>query len=208
MKKLILLGPPASGKGTQAEILAEKLNIPTISMGQLLRDEVKQQTETGKQVEKIMEAGELVSNDLTNKILWQRLKKEDCKNGFILDGFPRIRIQARFLDEKQDIDKVIWVNISDEVVMKRLSGRRTCVKCGDVYHIKFNLPKKENVCDECGGKLIQREDDTQEGIHKRLKIYHSETEEVVIYYREKGILVEVDGEKKIEKVASEIENFL
>lgn len=201
---IILLGPPASGKGTQAEILAEHFKIPAISMGQVLRNEVKQQTEIGKQVENVLNSGGLVSNDLTNKILWNRLEQPDCQNGFILDGFPRTQIQAKFLATKIKIDKAFLIQISDQEVVNRLSSRRTCSKCGDVYNLKTNPSKQENICDKCGGQLIQREDDTPRIIHDRLKIYHTETEEVVDYYKNQGILLEVDGERDIKNIGQDL----
>jgi adenylate kinase len=205
---IILLGPPASGKGTQAEILAEHFKIPAISMGQILREQVKAKTEIGNEIEKILNSGELISNDLTDKLLWKRIEKDDCKNGFILDGFPRTRIQAKFLNEKINIDKVILIKVSDKEVINRLSGRRSCSKCGDIYHLEFNPPKQENICDECGGKLIHREDDTPKIIKERLKIYHTETEEVIEYYTEKNILIEVDGERDIKEIGDEIIKLL
>ncbi|MFC1622571.1 adenylate kinase family protein [Patescibacteria group bacterium] len=210
--KIIILGPAASGKGTQTEMLSEKLNIPTISAGQLLREEIKKETKIGIEIKDKMKTGELMPNSLTNKLMWERLQKADCKNGFILDGFPRTRIQAKFLSQelgsKQEINKVFFVNVSDKEVEHRLSGRRTCAKCGQVYHIEFNPSKKENVCNECEGELTQRADDTPEGIRERLRIFHTETIEVIEYYKEKGLLIEINGEQSIEKVRDEIfKNF-
>ena len=206
--KLIILGPPASGKGTQAEMLSEKLNIPTISAGQLLREEVKRKSEIGIEIEEKMKTGELMPNALVNNLIWTRLEKSDCENGFILDGFPRTRIQAKFLNEKTKIEKVILVNVSDEEVVKRLLGRRVCEKCGETFHIKFNPSKKENVCDKCGGALKQRDDDTEQAIKERLKIYHTETEEVIEYYKSENILSEVNGEQEIERVFESVLEML
>lgn len=206
---LILLGPPASGKGTQAEFLSQKLNIPTLSMGQLLREEVKRKTTIGQQVAEIMSSGELVPNSLSNELLWRRIQQADCQQGFILDGFPRTRIQAKFLDDKlkdwqKKIDHVVLVVITDEEVVRRLAGRRTCSQCGDIYHLEFNPPKQPGKCDECGGKLIIRPDDTEQAIRQRLKIYHEETEKVVEYYQQQGKLLKVDGNQSIESVRDNI----
>lgn len=206
--KIIILGPQGSGKGTQAEFLSEKLNIPNISIGQLLRDEIEKNDDVGKEVQDYMNKGQLVPNSIAHKLAKNRISELDCKNGFIFDGFPRILIQAKFIETVTDITHVLLVNISDEEAIKRLSGRRTCSKCGKVYHIKFNPPKKENICDECGEKLEIREDDTEESIRKRLKIYHIETEEVVKYYQEKRILIKINGEQSIEEVKQEIFNKL
>jgi len=205
--KMIILGPPASGKGTQAEFLAKKLNLPTISAGQLLREEVDKDSEIGREIKDYMEKGELVPNRFTNELVKARLEKDDCSDGFISDGFPRIRIQAKFLDTFVDLTQAIVIRVSDEEVERRLAGRRICSKCGKVYHLEFNPPLKENAC-ECGGKLELREDDTPQAIHQRLKIYHEETEEVADYYQEKGILIEINGEQSIEKVKKEVFNKL
>jgi len=202
--KIIMLGPQGSGKGTQAELLAKKLNIPNISIGQLLRNEIEKKTETGKQAQKYMNKGQLVSNSIAHKLAKNRITQPDCENGFIFDGFPRILIQAKFIETVTNITHVILVDISDEEAIDRLTGRRTCPKCGKIYHIKFNAPKKEGICDKCAEKLEIREDDTEQAIRKRLKIYHAETEEVVEYYKEKNILIEINGEQSIEKVKQDI----
>jgi adenylate kinase len=203
--KIVILGPQGSGKGTQAEFLAEKLGIPDISIGQLLRDEVKKQSEISGQIDEYLKRGELVPNAITHKLAEERIKAPDCAKGFIFDGFPRILIQAKFLDTITEITNVLEIWISDEEALRRLSGRRTCSVCGKIYHLEFNPPQKENVCDECGSGLIQRPDDTPEGVHQRLKIYHEETEEVIKYYAEKGILIKINGEQGIEEVRGEIE---
>ncbi len=202
--KIIILGPQGSGKGTQAEFLSKKLIVPNISIGQLLRNEIENKTEIGKQAKEFMNKGQLVPNSIAHKLAKNRIKKDDCKNGFIFDGFPRIIIQAKFIETVTNISSVILVNISDDEAIYRLSGRRTCTKCGEIYHIKFNPPKTENICDKCGGKLEIREDDTEDSIRKRLKIYHTETEEVVEYYRDKNLLIEINGEQSIEKVKRDI----
>ena len=202
--KIILLGAQGSGKGTQAEFLVDKLGIPLISVGKLLRDEIAAKTEIGNQIEDYMKKGQLVPNSIAHELAKQKLDKSECKDGFVFDGFPRNRIQAKFLETITDITDVLEIYISDDEAVKRLSGRRTCAKCGDIYHLEFNPPKKEGVCDECGGELIIRDDDTEEAIRQRLKIYHEETEEVVEYFKEKGILKRVNGEQSIEKVKEEI----
>ena len=199
-----MLGPPASGKGTQAEFLSEKLKIPNISVGQLLRDEVDKKGERAAEIEEQMNSGGLVSNAIVNELVKNKLSQDEIKQGFIFDGFPRIRIQAKYLDTLTDISHVLHVEVSDQEVENRLSGRRTCSECGDVYHLKFNPPKQEDVCDKCGGKLETREDDTPAGIKKRLKIYHQETEEVVEFYEKKGVLIKINGEQPIEDVKKEI----
>jgi len=202
--KIILLGPQASGKGTQAEFLSEKLKIPTISGGQLLRQEVQTGSELGMQIKKQMDSGGLVSNAITNELIKKRLKQNDAQQGFILDGFPRIRIQAKYLDTLTDITNVLVIEISDNETMRRLTGRRTCKKCGKVYHLEFNPPKKENICDDDGKTLEIRTDDTLEAIKERLKIYHEETEEVIEYYEKQSIAIHINGEQSIEKVKEEI----
>jgi len=206
--KIIILGPQGSGKGTQAEFLSEKLNVPNISIGQLLRDEVEKDTEIGKQVDEYMQRGELVPNSIAHKLAEQRIKQPDCENGFLFDGFPRSVIQARFIETVTDITHVLEVWISDEEAIRRLSGRRTCAKCGKIYHIVFNPPKKEGICDDCNEKLEIREDDTEQAIRQRLKIYHQETEEVVKYFKKKDKAIRINGEQSIEEVKKEIFNAL
>ncbi len=203
-QKIIILGPPASGKGTQAEFLAEKLGLPVISVGQFLRDEVEKQTKIGQEVEPIMKEGGVAPNAIVNELVKEKLSQAAYQNGFVFDGFPRMHIQAKFLDMITQIDKVILIAVGDEEVLRRLGGRRTCGQCAKVYHLEFNPPRQPEICDECGGRLELRPDDTPEAIHERLKIYHSETEEVIKYYEEKGILVRVNGEQEIEKVKEEI----
>ena len=202
--KIIVLGPQASGKGTQAEFLAEKLKIPTISGGQLLREEVQTGSELGVQIKKQMDSGSLVSNAITNELIKKRLQQNDVQNGFILDGFPRIRIQAKYLATLTDITHVLVIEISDNETMRRLSGRRTCPKCGKVYHLEFNPPKKEGFCDDDNSLLEIRTDDTPEAIRARLKIYHEETEEVIEYYEKQNLVIHINGEQTIEDVKKEI----
>lgn len=202
--KIIILGPQGSGKGTQAEFLSEELNVPDISIGQLLRDEVEKDTEIGKQVDEYMQRGELVPNSIAHKLAEQRIKQSDCENGFLFDGFPRSVIQAKFIETVTDITHVLEVWISDKEAIRRLSGRRTCAKCGKIYHIEFNPPKEEGICDDCGEKLEIREDDTEQAIRQRLKIYHQETEEVIEYFKKKDKAIRINGEQSIEEVKKEI----
>ena len=202
--KIFILGPQGSGKGTQAELLSEKLNIPTISIGQLLREEVEKKTEIGLEIEQAMNKGELVPNSIVHKLAEERAQKEDCKNGFIFDGFPRILIQAKFFETLSEPTHVLEVWISDDEAVRRISQRRVCSKCGETYHLEHKPSKKENVCDKCGEELEIREDDTPEGIRRRLKIYHEETQEVIDYYKEKGLLIKINGEQGIEEVKKEM----
>jgi adenylate kinase len=202
--KIIILGPQGSGKGTQAEFLAEKLSIPNISIGQLLRQEVKKQSKTGQEIDEYMKKGELVPNSIAHELAKARIEQDDCQNGFIFDGFPRILIQAKFLDTITSITDVLEITLSDEEAIRRLSGRRTCPQCGKIYHLEYNPPKNDNVCDVDGESLVIRADDTEAAIRERLKIYHTETTEVVSYYADKGILIKVNGEPAIEEVKEEI----
>jgi len=201
---MTILGPQASGKGTQAEFLAEKLNVPNISVGQLLRDEVENKGDLSKMIKEQMDSGGLVSNAIVDKLVKKRLTQPDAQNGFIFDGFPRIRIQARVLTTITNLTHVIVVEISDAEALKRLSGRRTCAKCGKIYNLNYNPPQQENICDDDGEKLITRTDDTPEAIRERLKIYHTETEEVIEFYDKQGIVIKINGEQSIEDVKKEI----
>lgn len=202
--KLAILGPQACGKGTQAEFLADKLKIPAISVGQLLREEIKIGSTVAAQIKDEMNAGGLVSNAIISLIVKKRLTQPDAANGFIFDGFPRIKIQAEFFATFSTFNHVIVIEISDAEALSRLSGRRTCSKCGKVYHLKFSPPKVEGVCDDDNEKLIIRADDTPEAIHERLKIYHVETEEVIGFYEQQGIVIHVNGEQSIEAVKKEM----
>lgn len=196
--KLILLGAPGAGKGTHAEVICEKLNIPSISTGNILREAVKNHTELGEKAKSYMEAGNLVPDELVIEILQERIRQDDCKNGFILDGFPRTVAQAKALDEMNVvIDHVIDLEVEDETVLKRLSGRRVCEDCGASYHVSFRPPKEEGVCDVCGGKVVQRQDDKPETIKDRLHIYHYLTEPLKDYYQDKGILTVVYGQEEM-----------
>ncbi len=192
--KLILLGAPGAGKGTQAEIISKSLEIPTISTGDMIREALKNGTEMGKKAKAYMEAGDLVPDEVVIGIVKERLSLDDCKNGYILDGFPRTIPQAEALDAMgADIDCVIDIEVKDEVIVNRMSGRRVCEKCGKTYHTENNPSKIEGICDACTGALIQRKDDHIDTVKKRLETYHKETEPLKGYYEAQGKLIEVEG---------------
>jgi adenylate kinase len=202
--RVILLGAPGAGKGSQAVLLSEKLNIPHISTGDIFRSNIRENTTLGSKVKNYMDKGVLVPDELTVEIIKDRFLKEDCREGFILDGFPRTITQAEYLDKtisilKMEIDYAVDIYAPDEVIIKRLSGRRICSVCGKNYHIKTKPPVREGICDECGGKLVQRNDDREEIIRKRLETYHIETEPLIDYYKGRGKLLRVDGRGSIEE---------
>lgn len=195
---LILLGAPGAGKGTQAEVISEKLGIPQISTGNILREAVKNGTEMGVKAKGFMESGALVPDEVVIGILKDRIAEDDCKNGFILDGFPRTVPQAGALESMGvNIDKVISLEVADETIQGRLSGRRVCEKCGASYHVEFNPPKTEGVCDKCGGAAVQRKDDAPETVIERLRTYHEQTAPLVDFYGNKGRLVKVQGQDEV-----------
>lgn len=207
--RLIFLGPPGAGKGTQAKMLIDKYQIPQISTGDILRAAVKEGTPMGLKAKEFMEAGKLVTDEIVIGIMQDRLKQSDCKNGFILDGFPRTVAQAEALDAmlsdlKMPLDKVLALTVPDEELLKRLTGRRTCKSCGQMYHIVFDPPKKDGICDKCGGELYQRADDNEETIKNRLSVYHSQTSPLLNYYAKKGLLSEIDGTSSPEEIFSKI----
>lgn len=206
--KLILLGPPGAGKGTQASILSEKLNIVTISTGAMLRAAVKENTPLGQEAKHYLDNGQLVPDELVVSIVEERLKKDDCKNGFILDGFPRTVKQAEALDAVIEIDKVLSLEVDDDVIVERLSGRRECSKCATPYHVSFNPPKTEGKCDKCGGDLICRADDNEATIKNRLKVYHEQTEPIKSYYMQQGKVVIAHGKEKLEDTVKEVSTVL
>ena len=196
--KLILLGAPGAGKGTQAEVICDHLHIPAISTGNIIREALKNETEMGLKAKSYMEAGTLVPDDVVIGIIQERLAKDDCKDGFILDGFPRTVVQAQALDEMGvEIDRVINIEVSDEDIEKRLSGRRVCESCGTSYHLLYKAPRNEGLCDRCGGKLITRKDDQPETIRDRLKVYHEQTEPLKDFYAQKGKLRTVIGQEEV-----------
>ena len=196
--KIVMLGAPGAGKGTQAKMIAEKYGIPHVSTGDIFRANIKNGTELGKEAKQYMDQGKLVPDELTVKILLDRVAQDDCKNGYVLDGFPRTIPQANVLDEAltklgDKIDYAVNVDVPDENIVRRMSGRRACVNCGATYHIEHVPPKTENVCDRCGNGLILRDDDKPETVLNRLKVYHDQTQPLIDYYQKKGVLKEVDG---------------
>ena len=202
---LILLGAPGAGKGTQAELLVEKLGIPAISTGNMLREAMRNGTDLGKQAKQYMEAGELVPDELILGIVAERVSQNDCANGFILDGVPRTLAQAEALDAKGvRIDHVVSIEIADDVIEGRMTGRRVCSKCGASYHIVANPPKAEGICDLCEGELIVRKDDAPETVRHRLEVYHASTEVLKRYYEAQGKLRLVEGNQGIEGCRDQI----
>ena len=195
---LVLLGAPGAGKGTQAEIICEKLGIPTISTGNILREALKNATELGLRAKSYMDAGQLVPDEIVIEIIRERLDKDDCKNGFILDGFPRTVPQAEALDRSGVmIDRVIDIEVEDARIEARMSGRRVCEKCGSSYHVDYKPSKDGETCDLCGGKLVQRKDDAPETVRERLRIYHEQTEPLKAYYEKTGKLKVVIGQEEV-----------
>lgn len=207
--RLVLLGPPGAGKGTQASALIEKYSIPHISTGDILRGNIKSGTELGKKAKDYMDKGLLVPDELVVSIVKDRLLEDDCKEGFLLDGFPRTLNQGNALDKDLiemglKLDKVVNIDVASEVLIKRVTGRRVCKDCGATYHIEFNLPKKEDACDICDGELLQRVDDKKETVEKRIQVYHEQTEPLIDYYTEKGLILNIDGTKPINGIFKEI----
>lgn len=196
--KLILLGAPGAGKGTQAEVICNALNIPAISTGNIIREALRLGTEMGLKAKSFMDAGQLVPDDVVIGIIKERLAKDDCANGFILDGFPRTIPQAEALDAMGIIiDKVIDIEVPDEKIAARMSGRRVCKDCGASYHLEYKAPESEGVCDTCSGELVQRKDDAPETVLDRLAVYHEQTEPLKEFYSKKGILRIVEGQEEI-----------
>lgn len=199
--KLVFIGCPGAGKGTQAKMLSKKYGIAHISTGDLLREQMKQGTELGKKVSAIMEAGGLVSDDIVSAMLAERIKADDCKNGYILDGYPRNVSQAEGLNDiVGNLDKVICYEVDDNIIVDRMVGRRSCPNCGKMYHTKYNPPKVEGKCDDCNEALIQRKDDNEETVVNRLKVYHETTAPVIDYYDKKGILLKTSGVGDINEI--------
>ena len=197
---IVLLGSPGVGKGTYAERISKIYNIPQISTGDMFREAIKNKTEIGLKAKEYMDKGELVPDDVTIGIVEERLKKGDCKNGFMLDGFPRTIPQADALSNVVVIDKVLDFTASEEIIIDRLSGRRVCKSCGAIFHIRNIVPKVEGVCDNCGGELYQRDDDKPESVKKRLVVYKKQTEPLIEYYNKKGILRSINADWPIEQV--------
>ena len=202
---LILLGPPGSGKGTQAQKIGEQYHIPQISTGDILRGAVKEQTPLGVEAQGYMDQGSLVPDEVVVGIVRERLMASDCNGGFILDGCTRTLPQAEALDVtleemKREIDHVINIEVANDELLKRLTGRRTCRTCGTMYHLMFNPPKKENICDKCGGELYQRDDDQEVTIRARIQVYEEQTAPLIAYYKDKGLLRTINGVGAIEEI--------
>ena len=209
MMRLVLLGPPGVGKGTQASAIVEKYNIPHISTGDIFRMNIKEGSDLGKEAKEYMDKGLLVPDDIVVSIVNDRLTEEDCKEGFLLDGFPRNINQAEILDKELSkmsikLDKVLNIDADKEILIERVVGRRICKVCGKGYHIKFNPPKKDGVCDIDGGELFQREDDTRETVSTRIEVYEEQTQPLIDYYKEKGILININGAEPIDQVFENI----
>ena len=207
--KIIMLGAPGAGKGTQAKRIAEKYAIPHVSTGDIFRANIKAGTELGTKAKAFMDKGELVPDEITIGMLMDRIHEADCVNGYVLDGFPRNIPQAEALTKAlseigENVDYAINIDVPDENILNRMGGRRACVGCGATYHVVFNPPKKEDVCDVCGAKLILRDDDKPETVKNRLTIYHEQTQPLIDYYTAAGILKSVDGTQDMEKVFKDI----
>jgi len=206
---IILMGPPGAGKGTQAEMLAKEYAIPHVSTGDIFRNAIKEGTEMGLKAKEYMDKGALVPDEVVVGIVKERLQMPDCAGGVLLDGFPRTLEQAEVLDEvlqelKMQIDAVINVEVAEDELVARLTGRRVCQKCNTTYHVKNNPPKVRNICDHCGGELYQRSDDTVETVKERLAVYNTQTMPIIDYYKRKGNYLSVDGSQPIDKVSKEI----
>ena len=211
--KIIMLGAPGAGKGTQAKMIAEKYGLPHISTGDIFRANIKNGTELGKEAKEYMDKGLLVPDELTVRLLLDRVAQDDCKNGYVLDGFPRTIPQAEVLDEKlselgERVDYAINVDVPDENIVNRMSGRRACLNCGATYHIVSIPPKKEGICDVCGSELVLRDDDRPETVQNRLKVYHEQTQPLIDFYEKKGVLRSVDGTLPMEEVFTAITKIL
>lgn len=211
--KIIMLGAPGAGKGTQAKMIAEKYGVPHVSTGDIFRANIKNGTELGKEAKQYMYQGLLVPDELTVRILLDRVAQDDCKNGYVLDGFPRTIPQAEVLDSElsklgDHIDYAIDVDVPDENIIKRMSGRRACLTCGATYHIEHVPPKTEGICDKCGSELVLRDDDKPETVKNRLNVYHEQTQPLIDFYTNKGVLKTVDGTLPMEEVFAAITAIL
>ncbi|RVU54072.1 adenylate kinase [Anaerosphaera multitolerans] len=211
--KLVILGPPGAGKGTQADFIINKYNIPHISTGDILRENIKNNTELGQKAKAYMDKGLLVPDNVVVEIVQDRIVKDDCKNGFLLDGFPRTVSQAVSLDAELDklgtkLDRVVNINVDKNILIDRAVGRRVCKTCGATYHIKYNPPKVEGICDKDQTPLIQRDDDVKETVETRIQVYFDQTAPLIDYYKAQGILLDVDGNQSIDKVFEDINKGL
>jgi adenylate kinase len=211
--KIVMLGTPGAGKGTQAIKIADKYGIPHISTGDIFRANIKGGTELGMKAKSYMDKGQLVPDEVTIGMLLDRIAEDDCKEGYVLDGFPRTIPQAESLtkalsDKGDKIDFALDINVPDEAILTRMSGRRACPKCGATYHIVYAAPKKENICDKCGSELIIRSDDKPETVQDRLNVYHKQTEPLISYYKNEGVFCEVDGTKELQDVFNDVVKVL
>lgn len=211
--RIVMLGAPGAGKGTQAKKIAEKYKIPHISTGDIFRANIKNETELGKKAKSYMDQGMLVPDELTISLVMDRFQEPDAENGYVLDGFPRTIPQAESLDAAlkksgSQIDFAVNVDVPDESIIQRMSGRRACVKCGATYHLQYAAPKEDGICDSCGESLILRDDDKPETVEKRLKVYHEQTQPLIDYYAQKKVLKEVDGTQGLEDVFRQIQEIL
>ena len=215
MKNIMFIAPPAAGKGTQAELVVEKYHLPHISTGDILREISKEDSEIGNYVKETLASGELVKDEITYQLIEDRLAKEDCKNGYIIDGFPRNLDQANEYDRilkklGYEVGNVIYINVDKKVLEKRITGRRICEDCGTIFNINDpnNSPEVESVCDNCGGKLYQRSDDNLEAFETRYTTYEEKTEPIIDHYRKQGVLVEVDGDDTVENIFAKIDEII
>lgn len=211
--RIILLGPPGAGKGTQASGIVEKYRVPHISTGDIFRKNIKEGTDLGKKAQEYMDKGLLVPDELVVEIVKSRLLEEDCTEGFLLDGFPRTVVQAEALDKvlcesNMNLDKVVNIEVDKGILVSRAIGRRICKECGATFHIEFNPPKTEGKCDVCGGELYQRADDNEETVSKRIQVYLDETKPLIDYYSKKGIIFTINGQQDIKKVFEDIVSAL
>lgn len=207
--KIVMLGAPGAGKGTQAKMIADKYELPHVSTGDIFRANIKAGTDLGKKAKEFMDKGLLVPDELTVAILLDRVSKEDCANGYVLDGFPRTIPQAEVLDKElnkrnEKIDYAINIDVADESIVKRMAGRRACVNCGATYHLEMVPPTKDGICDRCGNELIQRDDDKEETVKDRLAVYHKQTQPLIEYYENKGALRTVNGLDTVENIFDSI----
>lgn len=215
MKNIMFIAPPAAGKGTQAELVVEKYGIPHISTGSILREISKEDSEIGKYIQETLASGKLVKDDITYQLVEERLKKEDCINGYIIDGFPRNIDQAKEYDRilkrlGYDIGNVIHINVDKKILEKRITGRRTCENCNTIYNIndENNAPQVESVCDNCGGKLYQRSDDNLEAFETRYQMYEEKTQPIIEHYKQQNVLIEIDGNDTVENIFRKIDNII
>ena len=215
MKNIMFIAPPAAGKGTQAELVVEKYGIPHISTGNILREISKEDSEIGKYVQETLASGKLVKDDITYQLIEERLKKEDCQNGYIIDGFPRNIEQAYEYDKilkrlGYEVGNVIYINVDKNILEKRITGRRICENCNTIYNIndENNSPQVESICDNCGGKLYQRSDDNLEAFETRYQMYEEKTQPIIDYYKKKNVLIEIDGNDSVENIFVKIDNII